>query len=76
MKPISQAASQLLADLRAETEGVSTTQPDGSTWNDVYLPNAQKKRSKAQFGGLLIALKEAGYYQPLDRYFGSVRIKG
>lgn len=75
MKPISRAASHLLADLRANPESCKTTEPDGSTWVDVYLPNAQGHRTRAQFGGLLLALKEAGYYQPVDSYFGSVKLE-
>ncbi len=59
MKPISQAASHLLADLRANLESGKTTEPDGS---------------RAKFGGLLLALKDAGYYQPVDSYFGSVKL--
>ena len=74
MKPISHAASHLLVDLRANPESGKSTHEDGSTWVDVYLPNAQGHRSRAQFGGLLLALKEAGYYQPVDSYFGSVKL--
>ena len=74
MEKISQSAINLLADLRENTEGLRTTQPDGSVWADVYLPNAQGNRSRARFGGLLLALKDAGYYKPLDSFFGSVKL--
>ena len=70
---ISRAARNLLNDLRAEQEG-KNTEPDGSVWACVYLPNAQGNRSRAQFGGLLLALKEAGYYRHIDGYFGSVKL--
>lgn len=74
MKPMSRAASNLLADLRAEKDGCTITEPDGSVWADVYLPNAQGNRSRAKFGGLLLALKEADYYRPVAPNFGSVRL--
>ena len=70
---ISNAALALLADLRDNADSCESTHQDGSAWVDVYLPNAQGNRSKAQFGGLLNALKEAGYYQPIDHDFGSVK---
>ncbi len=75
MNKISEAASILLADLRANLDSWTSTHNDGSAWGSVYLPNAQGKRSKTQFGGLLKTLKDAGYYQPVDSYFGEVKLE-
>ncbi len=74
MDKISQAASNLLADLRENADSCTTTEQNGDVWADVYLPNAQGSRSRARFGGLLLALKDAGYYKPLDSFFGSVKL--
>lgn len=71
---ISRAASNLLADLRKEADGCTITDDDGSVWKDIYLPNAQGNRSRAQFAGLILALKDKGYYRPLGPGFGTVKL--
>ena len=50
---------------------------DGSKWASVYLDNAQPDGwSGHKWAGVLGALEKAGYYSPLDGYFGDVKIYG
>ena len=66
-----QSTEKLLADLRDAAEATNEDR-HGHPWGVVYLPNAQGSRTRQQFGGLLRALKDAGYYRPTDDLFGEV----
>lgn len=66
-------ALELYEDLRDNVESREEDQ-SGSIWGTVYLPNAQKRRTKQQFAGLLNALKDSELYQPYVNYFGKIKI--
>ena len=69
---LSQANNEVLAALRANTEGVAE---DGIWW-DVYLDNALSDLhlSAHQFAGHLSVLERAGLYRQLSTCFGQVRL--
>lgn len=75
---LSPAAAQLLISLqKAPKEGVVTTAADGTVWDSVYLDNVSTIYKGKELSGLYSALTKAGFYKPVDQYFGDVlRIVG
>jgi hypothetical protein len=70
---LSPKAAEILARLRAERKGISTT---GERWSLVYLDNARPAGMSAYiFAGYLSVLEAAGLYHPYgDNRFGNVRM--
>lgn len=60
----------LLKALRENVEGTVTTQT-GERWGYVYLSNVGNTH---QFAGFLSVLKKEGLYNPVDKYFGEVKL--
>lgn len=69
MTALSTKTAEVLAALRANTEGVETKTSDGRTFHSVYLDNARPAgMSPRAFAGHLSALAAAGLYKEVDGF--------
>jgi hypothetical protein len=75
MARIANSLANLLADLRANAEGMEIREPDGSIWRPVYLDNVRPDFvSKYRFRTMLAQLARMGVYRVLDGdTFGEVQ---
>jgi hypothetical protein len=50
-----------------------TEEINGETWGTVYLPNVHGHKNTLRFAGQVSILKQAGWYCPVDSFFGRVK---
>lgn len=78
MIALSRPAFQLLADLRAHSEGCDDVERDGIAWRNVYLDNVPRRGlTPRQFAWHLSQLSHVGLYRPIDGdAWGDVAMQG